>query len=408
MLWEFFLQEERKGETMAESKRDYYEVLGVSKDADDATLKKAYRQVAKKYHPDMNPGDAEAEKKFKEASEAYAVLSDPDKRRQYDQFGHAAFEGGAGGGGFGGFDFSGADFSDIFGDIFGDLFGGSRRGRASQGPMKGMNIRKSVRITFEEAVFGCEKELDMVLKDPCSKCNGTGAKPGTSPETCPKCGGKGQVVYTQQSFFGMVQNVQTCPDCGGTGKIIRDKCPDCGGTGYTSNRKKIAVTIPAGIDNGQSVRIREKGEPGVNGGPRGDLLVEVVVSRHPIFQRQDMHIFSTVPISFAQAALGADIRVKTVDGEVIYTVKPGTKTDTKVRLKGKGVPSIRNSQVRGDHYVTLVIQTPEHLSSEAKEALRRFDELSGNTLNSALGEKETRTGKKKKGFMDKMKEAFDD
>ncbi len=380
---------------MAESKRDYYEVLGVGKDADDAALKKAYRQIAKKYHPDMNPADAEAEKKFKEASEAYAVLSDPEKRRQYDQFGHAAFEGGAGGaGGFGGFDFSGADFSDIFGDIFGDLFGGSRRGRASQGPMKGMNIRKSVRITFEEAVFGCEKELDMVLKDPCPKCNGTGAKPGTSPETCPKCGGKGQVVYTQQSFFGMVQNVQTCPDCGGTG--------------YTSNRKKIAVTIPAGIDNGQSVRIREKGEPGVNGGPRGDLLVEVVVSRHPIFQRQDMHIFSTVPISFAQAALGADIRVKTVDGEVIYTVKPGTKTDTKVRLKGKGVPSVRNSQVRGDHYVTLVIQTPEHLSSEAKEALRRFDELSGNTLQSASGEKETKTGKKRKGFMDKMKEAFDD
>jgi molecular chaperone DnaJ len=393
---------------MAETKRDYYEVLGVSKDADDATLKKAYRQVAKKYHPDMNPGDAEAERKFKEASEAYAVLSDPDKRRQYDQFGHAAFEGGAGGGGFGGFDFSGADFSDIFGDIFGDLFGGSRRGRANQGPRKGMNIRKSVRITFEEAVFGCEKELDMILKDPCTTCNGTGAKPGTSPETCSKCGGKGQVVYTQQSFFGMVQNVQTCPDCGGTGKIIRDKCPDCGGTGYTSNRKKIAVTIPAGIDNGQSVRIREKGEPGVNGGPRGDLLVEVVVSRHPIFQRQDMHIFSTVPISFAQAALGADIRVKTVDGEVIYTVKPGTKTDTKVRLKGKGVPSVRNSQVRGDHYVTLVIQTPEHLSSEAKEALRRFDELSGNTLQAASGEKETKTVKKKKGFMDKMKEAFDD
>ncbi|MEY8412624.1 molecular chaperone DnaJ [Lachnospiraceae bacterium 62-26] len=393
---------------MAESKRDYYEVLGVSKDADDATLKKAYRQVAKKYHPDMNPGDVEAEKKFKEASEAYAVLSDSEKRRQYDQFGHAAFENGGGGGGFGGFDFSGADFSDIFGDIFGDLFGGSRRGRASQGPMKGMNIRKSVRITFEEAVFGCEKELDMVLKDPCQKCNGTGAKPGTSPETCSKCGGKGQVVYTQQSFFGMVQNVQTCPDCNGTGKIIREKCPDCGGTGYTSNRKKIAVTIPAGIDNGQSVRIREKGEPGVNGGPRGDLLVEVVVSRHPIFQRQDMHIFSTVPVSFAQAALGADIRVKTVDGEVIYTVKPGTKTDTKVRLKGKGVPSIRNSQIRGDHYVTLVIQTPEHLSSEAKEALRRFDELSGNTLNAASGEKEAKSGKKRKGFMDKMKEAFDD
>ena len=398
---------------MAESKRDYYEVLGVGKDADDAALKKAYRQVAKKYHPDMNPGDAEAEKKFKEASEAYAVLSDPEKRRQYDQFGHAAFEGGAGGGGFGGFDFGGADFSDIFGDIFGDLFGGGGRrgGRASQGPMKGANIRKSVRITFEEAVFGCEKELDVILKDPCTKCGGTGAKPGTSPETCSKCGGKGQVVYTQQSFFGMVQNVQTCPDCHGTGKIIREKCPDCGGTGFVSSKKKISVSIPAGIDNGQSVRIREKGEPGVNGGPRGDLLVEVTVSRHPIFQRQDIHIFSTVPISFAQAALGADIKIKTVDGEVIYTVKPGTKTDTKVRLKGKGVPSIRNSQIRGDHYVTLVIQTPERLSSEAKEALRRFDELSGNTLNAAAGgdKKSGSTGgKKKKGFMDKMKEAFDD
>ena len=395
---------------MAEAKRDYYEVLGVSKDADEATLKKAYRQVAKKYHPDMNPGDAEAEKKFKEASEAYAVLSDPEKRRQYDQFGHAAFEGGAGGaGGFGGFDFSGADFSDIFGDIFGDLFGGggARRGR-SQGPMKGMNIRKSVRVTFEEAVFGCEKELDVILKDPCPKCNGTGAKPGTSPQTCPKCGGKGQVVFTQQSFFGTVQNVQTCPDCQGTGKIIREKCPDCQGTGYVSNKKKISVTIPAGIDNGQSIRIREKGEPGINGGPRGDLLVEVSVSRHPIFQRQDMHIFSTVPISFAQAALGADIKIKTVDGDVIYTVKPGTKTDTKVRLKGKGVPSVRNSQVRGDHYVTLVIQTPEHLSSEAKEALRKFDELSGNTLTLNSEETSHKTNKKKKGFMDKMKEAFDD
>ncbi len=394
---------------MAESKRDYYEVLGVSRDADEATLKKAYRKVAKKYHPDMNPGDKEAEQKFKEASEAYAVLSDPEKRRQYDQFGHAAFEGGAGGaGGFGGFDFSGADFSDIFGDIFGDLFGGGRRGgRTNQGPMKGMNIRKSVRITFEEAVFGCEKEIEVVLKDPCPKCNGTGAKPGTSPQTCPKCGGKGQVVYTQQSFFGTVQNVQTCPDCHGSGQIIKDKCPDCGGTGYISSKKKIAVSIPAGIDNGQSVRIREKGEPGVNGGPRGDLLVEVAVSRHPIFMRQDLNIFSTVPISFAQAALGGDIRIKTVDGDVVYNVKPGTKTDTKVRLRGKGVPSVRNSQVRGDHYVTLVIQTPEHLSAEAKEALRQFDALSGNTLNQTPEELEKHK-KKKKGFMDKVKEALDD
>ena len=395
---------------MAESKRDYYEVLGVGRDADDAAIKKAYRALAKKYHPDMNPGDADAEKKFKEASEAYAVLSDPDKRRQYDQFGHAAFEGGAGGaGGFGGFDFNGADFSDIFGDIFGDLFGGGGRrgGRANNGPMKGSNIRKSIRITFEEAVFGCEKELDLVLKDPCSTCNGTGAKPGTSPETCPKCGGKGQVVYTSQSFFGTVQNVQTCPNCGGSGKVIKEKCTSCSGTGFTSSRKKIQVSIPAGIDNGQSVRIREKGEPGANGGPRGDLLVEVNVSRHPIFQRQDMHIFSTVPISFAQAALGGDVRVPTVDGDVIYTVKPGTKTDTKVRLKGKGVPSLRNAQVRGDHYVTLVIQTPEKLSAEAKEALRKFDLLAGNTLNQETSEDGKGKGKKK-GIMDKMKEAFEE
>ena len=395
---------------MAESKRDYYEVLGVGRDADDAAIKKAYRALAKKYHPDMNPGDADAEKKFKEASEAYAVLSDPDKRRQYDQFGHAAFEGGAGGaGGFGGFDFNGADFSDIFGDIFGDLFGGGGRrgGRANNGPMKGSNIRKSIRITFEEAVFGCEKELDLVLKDPCSTCNGTGAKPGTSPETCPKCGGKGQVVYTSQSFFGTVQNVQTCPNCGGSGKVIKEKCTSCSGTGFTSSRKKIQVSIPAGIDNGQSVRIREKGEPGANGGPRGDLLVEVNVSRHPIFQRQDMHIFSTVPISFAQAALGGDVRVPTVDGDVIYTVKPGTKTDTKVRLKGKGVPSLRNAQVRGDHYVTLVIQTPEKLSAEAKEVLRKLDLLAGNTLNQETSEDGKGKGKKK-GFMDKMKEAFEE
>lgn len=395
---------------MAETKRDYYEVLGVDRNADDAALKKAYRVLAKKYHPDMNPGDAEAEKKFKEASEAYAVLSDPEKRRQYDQFGHAAFEGGGadGAGGFGGF--SSADFGDIFGDIFGDFFGGGRRsGRANNGPMKGANVRKGVRITFEEAIFGCEKELDVILKEPCKTCNGTGAKPGTSPETCSKCGGKGQVVYTQQSFFGTVQNVQTCPDCHGSGKIIKEKCSDCGGTGYVSTKKTIKVSIPAGIDNGQSVRIRDKGEPGVNGGPRGDLLVEVTVSRHPIFQRQDVHIFSTAPITFAQAALGGDVRIKTVDGEVIYTVKAGTKTDTKVRLKGKGVPSLRNPQLRGDHYVTLVIQTPEKLSAEAKEALRKFDALTGNSLHQEepVAEEEKKKPKKK-GFMDKLKETFED
>ena len=386
---------------MAE-KRDYYEVLGVSKDADDAAIKRAYRQLAKKYHPDMNPGDKEAEAKFKEATEAYSVLSDPEKRRTYDQYGHAAFEnGGAGqGGGFGGFDFNGADMGDIFGDIFGDLFGGGRSRRANNGPMRGANLRAVVHITFQEAVFGCEKELELTLKDTCTKCNGTGAKPGTSPETCSKCHGTGQVTYTQQSMFGMVRNVQTCPDCGGTGKIIKDKCPDCRGTGFTASRKKIQVSIPAGIDDGQSIRIREKGEPGTNGGPRGDLLVEVQVARHPIFQRQDMNIFSTAPITYAQAALGGKIRISTVDGEVEYEVKPGTQTDTKIRLRGKGVPSLRNKNVRGDQYVTLVVQVPTKLSEEAKDALRAFD--------AACQGKPAPEKEKKKRFMDKLKETFED
>ena len=388
---------------MAEQKRDYYEVLGVDKNADDATIKKAYRQLAKKYHPDMNPGDKEAEVKFKEASEAYAVLSDPDKRRQYDQFGHAAFEGGSGGGagGFGGFDFNGADMGDIFGDIFGDLFGGGRGRRANNGPMQGANLRTQVCVTFEEAVFGCDKEIELTLKDECSSCHGTGAKPGTSPVTCPKCGGKGQVVYTQQSMFGMVQNVRPCPDCNGTGKIIKEKCPDCYGTGYIASKKKISVTVPAGIDNGQSIRIRGKGEPGVNGGPRGDLLVEVIVARHPIFQRQDMNIYSTAPISFATAALGGTVRIKTVDGEVEYDVKAGTQTDTRVRLKGKGVPSLRNKNTRGDHYVTLVVQVPTDLSKDAKEALRAYDDI-------VNGKNPEKPGKGKKGFFDKMKEALDE
>ena len=385
-------------------KRDYYEVLGVDKGADDAAIKKAYRVLAKKYHPDMNPGDEEAEKKFKEASEAYAILSDPEKRRQYDQFGHAAFDGGAGGAG--GFDFNGMDFGDIFGDLFGGMFGGGSR-RANNGPMKGQNVRTSVRITFEEACFGCTKEIDLVLKDECTTCHGTGAKPGSTKETCSKCGGKGQVVFTSQSFFGTVRNVQTCPDCNGTGKIIKEKCPDCYGSGYVSNKKKIAVDIPAGIDNGQSIRMRDKGEPGINGGPRGDLLVEVLVSRHPIFQRQDYNIYSTVPISYAVAALGGEILIDTIDGKVAYDVKNATQTDTKVRLKGKGVPTLRDKTVRGDHYVTLVVQTPTKLSSEAKELLRQFDALTGNSLEAVKNHAENKDGsedgkeKKKKGFFNK-------
>ena len=364
---------------MAESKRDYYEVLGVPKDADDDTLKKAYRKLAKKYHPDANPGDKEAEAKFKEASEAYSVLSDSQKRQQYDRFGHAAFEQGAGGaggyGGFGGFDF----------------FGGGRSSRARSGPMRGANVKISVRITFEEAVFGCEKEIEVNFKETCASCHGSGAKAGTSPQTCTKCNGKGKIMYTQQSFFGQVQNVQTCPDCGGTGKVIKERCPDCYGTGYKTVRKKFKVSIPAGIDNGQCVRLAGGGEPGTGGGERGDLLVEAVVSQHPIFKRQDTSIYSTVGIPFTKAALGGTIRIKTVDGEVEYEVKPGTQTDTKVRLKGKGVPSLRSRNVRGDHYVTLVVQVPERMNQAQKEALRRFDDA----MNGIVTEEEK---PKKKGL----------
>ncbi len=356
-------------------KRDYYDVLGVSRDATEADIKKAYRVLAKKYHPDANPDNKEAEAKFKEASEAYAILSDRDKRQQYDQYGHSAFEGGAGG-----FDFNDFDFGDIFGDlfggdIFGDLFGGGRRrgSAANNGPRRGANVGTSVRITFEESVTGTDKELDLNLKDECEVCHGSGAKPGTSPETCSKCNGRGQVVHQQQSLFGMVQNIQTCPDCRGKGQVIKEKCSNCYGSGYTSKRKKIQVTVPAGIDNGQSIRIRDKGEPGINGGPRGDLLVEVHVSRHPIFRREGYDIYSTAPISFVEATLGGDVRISTVDGDVLFTVKAGTQTDTKIRLKGKGMPTIRDKQVRGDHYVTLVVQVPTKLSNQQKEALKNFD-----------------------------------
>lgn len=394
---------------MAETKRDYYEVLGVAKTATDDELKKAYRKLAKKYHPDINPGDKEAEAKFKEASEAYGILSDAEKRRQYDQFGHAAFEQGGGGAGYGGFDFNGADFGDIFGDIFGDMFGGGRSRRSNyNGPQQGANVRINVRISFMDAVSGVKKKFELNLKDECPHCHGTGAKPGTQPETCPKCGGQGQVVFTQQSLFGMVRNVQACPDCSGTGKIIREKCPDCGGQGFVRNKKTIEVDIPAGIDNGQSVRIRGKGEPGRNGGTRGDLLVTVSVDRHPIFRRQDYDVYSTMPISFAKAALGGDITVKTVDGDVIQNIKPGTQTDTRINIRGKGIPTIRNKNVRGNHYVTLVVQVPEKLTPEQRELLQKFDDaMNGISHEEADGEQPKET-KKKKGFMDKVKEVFED
>jgi len=397
---------------MAETKRDYYEVLGVDKNANDAAIKKAYRVLAKKYHPDANPGDAEAEKKFKEASEAYSVLSDPEKRKQYDQFGHAAFDGGAGGAGagdFGGFSgfggfggFGGFEFDSD--DIFGDLFGRRSSREQSNGPMRGADVRTGVRLTFEEAVFGCEKEITVNFKETCKTCNGSGAKPGSSPVTCPKCQGKGKIIYTSQSLFGTMQNVTTCPDCGGTGQIVKDKCPDCGGNGYIQKRKTFKVTIPAGIDNGQMVRMADGGEPGKNGGPRGSLLVEAVVSPHPIFKRQDMDIYSTVSISFAKAALGGPIRVRTVDGEVEYEVKSGTQTGTKVRLRGKGVPSIRNKNVRGDHYMTLVIEVPKSMTEAQKQALRSYDAAMRGEVNVD----ETKAKPKKKGLKENFKNIIDD
>lgn len=359
-------------------KRDYYEVLGVSKDADQDTIKKAYRKLAKKYHPDANPGDKEAEAKFKEASEAYGVLSDAEKKAQYDKYGHAAFE--AGGAGAGGYNYQNMNMDDIFSnfsDIFGGMFGGgtgSRSRGTSNGPMRGASVRESVRITFEEAVFGCEKELTINYKDECKVCHGSGARSGTSAETCSKCGGTGQVTYQRQSLFGVMREVSVCPDCGGSGRIIREKCTECRGSGYKPIRKKIKITIPAGIDSGQSLRIAGQGEPGTNGGSRGDLLVEVIVARHPIFQRDGVNLYSTTSITFTEAALGGDIKVTTIDGEVLFPIKPGTQTDTRIRLKGKGVPSLGDKDRRGDQYTTLVVKVPKHLTPKQKDALKAFDE----------------------------------
>lgn len=356
---------------MAEEKRDLYEVLGVSKNATDNELKKAYRVLAKKYHPDANPGDAEAEAMFKEASEAYAILSDAENRKKYDQFGFAAFDQNGGGGDGFGFDF--ADMGDIFGDIFGDMFGGGARKAQSNGPVKGADIRTTVRVTFEEAIFGTQTELELPLKDECPVCKGSGAQPGHPPDTCQKCAGKGQVVYTQQSLFGMARTVQTCPDCTGSGKIIRYKCSNCAGSGYVKSKKNIQIKVPAGIDNGQSIRLREMGEPGINGGERGDLIVTILVDRHPVFQRQGYDIYSSEPISFTQAALGGKVNLNTIDGPYAYDITPGTQTNTKVKLRGKGVPTLKNKSVRGDHYVTLVVQVPENLTDEQKSILNQYE-----------------------------------
>ena len=383
---------------MAEEKRDYYEVLGVSKDATEQDIKKAYRVLAKKYHPDANPGDKQAEAKFKEASEAYAVLSDADKRAKYDRYGHSAFDQAGGASGFEGF-----DRGDIFGDIFGsggfggfggfgDIFGGGRS-RQRSGPQRGSDLQTSMEITFMEAAFGCKKQIDLWMYDNCTTCGGTGAKPGTQAETCSRCGGTGQIRVQQQTMLGAMTSVHSCPDCNGTGKIIRDRCPKCGGTGRVKVKKTFEVDIPAGIDVGQRIRMSGKGEPGTMGGPNGDLYVTFSVKPDPVFSRQGYDVFSGVTISFAQAALGAEIEIQTIDGKVKYTIAPGTQTGTRFRLRGKGIPYLRSANQRGDHYVTVTVEVPTKLNERQKEALRKFAEEMGETDGKERG----------KGFWGKKK-----
>lgn len=361
-------------------KRDYYDVLGVNKNASESEIKSAYRKVAKKYHPDVNPGDEKAAEKFKEASEAYAVLSDPEKKKQYDTYGHDAFDPNRGGTGF---DFSNFDFNDIFDDFFGDIFGmgGFRSRRKTNSASRGMDVHGTIKITFDEAINGCTKTISMNLKDTCEHCGGTGAKKGTSKSTCPKCNGSGQEVVMTRSLFGQMQQIRTCQMCGGTGTIIKDKCTVCQGTGYVNKNTTIELTIPAGIDTGTGIRVRDKGEPGINGGPRGDLIVEVIVSPHRILKRHGNDIYSEVRISYPMAVLGGEVKILTIDGEVIYTIKPGTKNNTRERLKKKGVPSVNNKNIRGDHYIDIIVDIPKKVSKKAEKLLREFDENTTNSLN---------------------------
>lgn len=362
---------------MAESKRDYYEVLGVDKSADDGAIKKAYRSLAKKYHPDMNPGDKEAEAKFKEVNEAYDVLSDPDKKSKYDQYGHAAFDpaSGMGGGGFGGFGDFGFDINDIFSSFFGGgMGGGSRR----NGPVRGDNITVRLTLTFEEAVFGCKKEITYQKVQKCGECGGSGAEKGTSPKTCPTCNGSGQVRVQQRTPFGIMQSQKTCDACRGTGKIIEKKCAGCKGTGFTRVSKKLEVNIPAGIDDGQQVSLKYQGSDGMNGGSAGDLNIIINTRPHAVFERDGYDIYCEIPITYAEATLGAEIDIPTLEGQQKFTIPEGTQTGTVFTLRGKGITRI-NSKVRGNLYITVVVEVPKNLTGEQKKLLEQFAAACGES-----------------------------
>ncbi|MEA4894692.1 MAG: molecular chaperone DnaJ [Oscillospiraceae bacterium] len=366
---------------MAE-KRDYYEVLGLNKGAQESEIKKAYRTLAKENHPDLNPGDKEAEARFKEIAEAYAVLSDPEKKAKYDQYGHAAFDPSMGGTGF--------DFGDIFGDLFGGMFGGGRQ-RSQNGPMQGENIRAGISITFEEAAFGCEKELSIARVEECPECKGSGCAPGTTAEICPDCKGRGVVQQQQHTPFGTISTSATCQRCRGTGKIIHQPCETCRGSGSVRKQRKVSANIPAGIDDGQTIVLRGLGSAGKNGGPMGDLLVTVGVRPHPQFRRDGFSVLFTQPISFVQAALGAQLEIPTLDGKIKYSIPEGTQTGTVFRLKELGIPYIRGKG-RGDQFVTVKVVTPENLGEAQKQLLREFARATGEAYTPA----ETASKKKHK------------
>ncbi|MDR1643575.1 MAG: molecular chaperone DnaJ [Clostridiales bacterium] len=365
---------------MAE-KRDYYETLGVGKSSSDDELKKAYRKMAKQYHPDVNPGDANAEEKFKEISEAYGVLSDPQKRSAYDQYGHAAFDPGSGGGGGGGFYSNSFDMNDIFSSVFGgggfeDFFGGSST-RRRNGPRNGADITANIQIKFEEAVFGTQRDIKVQSRAACPTCKGTGAKPGTFAENCRTCGGSGQERHQVQTPLGYMTTTRVCSSCHGEGKIIKTPCPDCKGVGTIADEKTLQVTIPKGIDNGMTVRLSGKGHPGERGGMPGNLLINVYVQPHKVFARDGMNLHLDMPITFVQAALGDEIMIPTLEGEEKLTIKPGTQPNTVVSIRGKGIPNVKNSRMLGDLVVKLVVNVPTQLSERQKQKLREFGEEMG-------------------------------